>query len=168
MNDARKPSGSGRPLSEDEEQMRYYPLPDLLLPEQALVLNKRLGLLSLLTMDEERRPRLLAQEQFSQSELSVLRPLLEHHPHFCPYEVLWASFNGGQITDTAVDRARQRLQEAQFAGVWDYELRPVRNILSRARFKLRAFGIDVRSILETGYLLKPLVIGEKSPHGDGD
>ena len=137
------------------EALVSYALPGLLQAEQALVLNQRLGLLSLLASDDRGRPRLLAQEQFTNGELHVLRPLLDQYPHFCPYEVLWASFVGGQVTDVTVERARQRLQEAQFAGVWDYELRPVRNILSRTRFKLRAFGIDVRSIVETGYLLKP-------------
>ncbi len=153
---ARKGPGNEHTQGSRDDSLVSYSLPELLQAEQALVLNTRLGLLSLLALDEEWQPRLLAQEQFSISELLVIQPLLEGYPHFCPYEVLWASFNGGQVTDTAVDRARKRLQEAQFAGVWDYEMRPVRNILSRARFKLRAFGIDVRSIIETGYMLKPL------------
>ena len=32
-------------------------------------------------------------------------------------------------------------------------MRPVRNVLSRVRFKMRSFGIDITSILETGYIL---------------
>ncbi|HEX4716564.1 MAG TPA: hypothetical protein VH164_16725, partial [Ktedonobacteraceae bacterium] len=98
-------------------------------------------------------PTLLAEQQFSSSEMSILVPLLQSHPHYCPYEVLLASFNCGNTTDASVERYRLRLQEAQFAGVWDYEMRPVRNILSRARFKLRDFGIEISSILETGYIL---------------
>jgi len=78
---------------------------------------------------------------------------LQMYPHYCPYEVLLASFNCGNTSEATVDRFRLRLQEAQFAGVWDYEMRPVRNILSRTRFKLRDFGIEISSILETGYLL---------------
>ncbi len=57
------------------------------------------------------------------------------------------------MTDTTVERCRQRLQEAQEAGVWDQEMRPVRNVLSRTRLKTRAFGIEISSILETGYIL---------------
>jgi hypothetical protein len=142
---------------EQQNEIAYYTVPGLIDDGHVLALNQRLGLLShLAPADGANGPRLLAQEQFSASEVSLLRPLLEQYPDFCPYEVAWASFNTGQVTKEAVERARKRLQEAQFAGVWDYELRPVRNILSRTRFKLRAFGIDARSILETGYLLKRL------------
>jgi hypothetical protein len=138
-----------------EDPIVYYDLVDILPPGHVMALHKGLGTLTLLAFDKERAawPRLLAQQQFSVSELSVLRPLLDAYPSYCPHEVIWASFNTGQTTDEIVARARVRLQEAQFAGVWDHEMRPVRNILSRTRFKLRQTGLDVRSILETGYML---------------
>ncbi|TMD42709.1 MAG: hypothetical protein E6I90_12525, partial [Chloroflexi bacterium] len=91
--------------------------------------------------------------QFTNSEICVLKPLLESYPHFCPYEVLLANFNSGNVTEQAVDRCRERLQEAQEAGDWDQEMRPVRNVLSRTRLKMQTFGIDIFSILETGYVL---------------
>jgi hypothetical protein len=129
-------------------------LENLLPQDQILALNTRLGTLALLAVDQANsHPSLLAEQQFSSSEMSVLVPLLQSHPHYCPYEVLLASFNCGNTTDISVERYRLRLQEAQFAGVWDYEMRPVRNILSRTRFKLRDFGIEISSILETGYIL---------------
>lgn len=158
-------------MSEDTEQEKkhgrawqtseaivQYVLPDLLPAGHVFAVHRRLGLLSWLAPGGEgaSAPRLLAQEQFAESELRVLLPLLEQYPAYCPYEVMQASFITGRTTEMEVERFRQRLQEAQFAGVWDYEMRPVRNVLSRVRFKLRAFGLDVRSILETGYLLKPL------------
>jgi hypothetical protein len=43
--------------------------------------------------------------------------------------------------------------EAQENGVWDQEMRPIRCALSRARLKMRTFGIDISSILATGYIL---------------
>jgi hypothetical protein len=137
------------------ETIVYYDLVDLLSPNHIMALHKDLGTLSLLTVDAEQPvwPRLLAQEQFTISEMNILRPLLDAYPNYCPHEVIWASFNTGQTTNEVVERARIRLHEAQFAGVWDYEMRPVRNILSRTRFKLRRTGLDVRSILETGYML---------------
>lgn len=55
-----------------------------------------------------------------------------------------------------MERHRQRLHEAQFAVVWDYEMRPLRNILSRTRFKLKDLDLGIGSILETGYLLLTL------------
>jgi len=93
------------------------------------------------------------QQQFTSSELSLLRPLLELYPHYCPYEVMFASFYNGTITDEMVEQYRQRLYEALEADIWDQQLRPIRNVLSRTRIKLRPFGIDISSILETGYIL---------------
>ena len=101
-------------------------------------------------------PYLLAEQQFTASELCVLIPLLKHHPHYCPYEVLLASFNNGNINEATIERSRNRLYEAQLEGIWDQEMRPVRNVLSRARLKMRAFSIEISSILETGYVLMRL------------
>ena len=141
-------------VRQTDEAINHFGLENLLPDDQVLALNTKLGTLSLLTNDPSgSHPILLAEQQFSSSEMSVLLPLLESHPHYCPYEVLLASFNCGNTTDANVERYRLRLQEAQFAGVWDYEMRPVRNILSRTRFKLRDFGIEISSILETGYIL---------------
>ena len=124
-----------------------------MLPEgQTLVLNTALGTLSLLS-NGETLPRLLIQQQFTCSELSLLLPLLEQFPHYCPYEVMFASFYNGAITEDTIERCRIQLQEALEDGCWDQQLRPVRNVLSRIRFKLRGFGLDIMSILETGYIL---------------
>jgi hypothetical protein len=138
-----------------EREFLYYPLEDLLPTGHVLALNKHLGILSQLAPaeDGESWPRLIVEQQFSASELSLLLPLLEAHPIYCPHETLYASFNGGDTTEAGVERARLRLQEARFAGVWDYEIRSLRNVLSRMRYKLGAFGLDARSLLETGYLL---------------
>jgi hypothetical protein len=147
-----------------DETIMHFKMPDLLPEDQTLALNTKLGTLALLTSDPETvHPALLAEQQFSSSELSVLVPLLQIYPHYCPYEVLLASFNSGNTDETNVARFRLRLQEAQYAGVWDYEMRPVRNILSRTRFKLRDFGIEISSILETGYIL--IYLPTRQEHG---
>ncbi|GAC1349746.1 MAG: hypothetical protein NVSMB27_25740 [Ktedonobacteraceae bacterium] len=130
----------------------HYPLPGLLKANHTLALNTPLGTLSLLSYSVD-GPRLIAEQQFTDSEICVLKPLLESHPHFCPYEVLLASFNSGNVTELAIARCRQRLHEAQEAGVWDQEMRPVRNVLSRTRLKMHTFEVDIFSILETGYVL---------------
>lgn len=142
------------PLRQIDEAIMHFELANLLPEGQTLAFNTRLGTLALLAQDaDSSHPALLTEQQFNSSEVSVLLPLLQNHPHYCPYEVMLASFNTGNTSDVSVERYRLRLQEAQFAGVWDYEMRPVRNILSRARFKLRDFGIEISSILETGYIL---------------
>ncbi len=96
---------------------------------------------------------MLAEEQFTNSEVAILIPLLKSFPHHCPYEVLLANFHTGSMNENIVTRWRTRLQDAQETGAWDQEMRPVRNMLSRTRLKLHTFGIDILSIFETGYIL---------------
>ena len=134
------------------EEILHYSMEELLPPGQTLALNVLLGTLSLIANDTP-YPRMVAEQQFTSSELSLLVPLLNSHPHYCPYEVLLASFNHRLVTEATVDRCRKRLHEAQLEGIWDQEMRPVRNVLSRTRLKMRSFGIEIASILETGYVL---------------
>lgn len=137
---------------EDTETISYFLLDGALPEGQILALNRQLGTLSLLSIVGN-RPCLLAEQQFTNSELSLLLPLLELFPHYCPYEVMFASFYNGVVTEAVVERCRDQLQEAMEDGVWDQQMRPVRNVLSRIRFKMRSFHIDITSILETGYVL---------------
>lgn len=137
----------------ESRKILYFELRDALPEGHVLALNTALGTLSYLSLDDDQQPRLLAQQQFTQSELSLLRPLLEHYPHYCPHEVMFANFYNGAITEQTIARARARLQEAADYGTWDHEMRPVRNVLSRTRLKLKDFGMDILSILETGYML---------------
>jgi hypothetical protein len=139
-------------LQENSEEVLHFSLQGLLAPDHTLALNTTIGTLSHLACKED-RPLMLMEQQFTTSEICVLLPLLEAYPYYCPYEVLLASFNSGRASDVAIARSRKRLQEAQEAGVWDQEMRPVRNVLSRTRLKTRSFGIEISSILETGYIL---------------
>ena len=137
---------------QDNKVILYFSLEGTLPAEHILVLNRQFGTLSYLSRGVD-RPRLVVQQQFTNSELSLLLPLLELFPHYCPYEVMFANFYNGTITDETVEHCRQLLYKALEEGVWDQQLRPIRNVLSRTRFKLRPFGIDISSILETGYIL---------------
>lgn len=139
-------------VQENSEEILHFSLQGLLPAGQTLALNTTLGTLSLLVCEQD-RPRMVQEQQFTTSEICVLMPLLESYPYYCPYEVLLASFTSGRVTEVTIARCRQRLLEAQEAGVWDQEMRPVRNVLSRTRLKTRAFGIEISSILETGYIL---------------
>lgn len=139
-------------LQQQNEEILHFSLQGLLPPGHTLALNTTLGTLSHLAFVQD-RPQLLMEQQFTTSEICVLLPLLEAYPYYCPYEVLLASFNNGRVNETTVERSRQRLQEAQESGIWDQEMRPVRNVLSRTRLKTRTFGIEISSILETGYIL---------------
>jgi len=144
-------------MPQSDEEILHYTMPELLPAGHTLAMNVLLGTLSLIAQDATLPyPRMVAEQQFTLSELSLLLPLLNSHPHYCPYEVLLASFNSRQITETTIERSRKRLQDAQDEGVWDHEMRPVRNVLSRTRLKMRYFRVEINSILETGYCLMPL------------
>lgn len=147
-----KTAASYMTKTQDAETIRYFTLQGALPDGQTLVMNTALGTLSLLSNGDV-LPRLLIQQQFTASELSLLLPLLEQFPHYCPYEVMFASFYNGGVTEATIEHCRHQLQDALEAGCWDHQLRPVRNVLSRIRFKLRGFGLDIISILETGYIL---------------
>ena len=138
----------------------HFSLHDVLMEESELALNTTLGTLSHLTVVDG-HPRMVTEQQFTVSEMCVLMPLLDAHPYYCPYEVLLASFNTGRTTEKEIALCRIRLQEAQEAGQWDLEMRPVRNVLSRTRLKTRGFGIEISSILETGYILMYVARGGK-------
>ncbi len=144
-----------QPRTPAENAIRHYTFDGLLQTQYRLALNLQLGTLSCFT-DNGTEARLLLQRQFSPSELSVLLPLLESFPYYCPYETLYASFYNGEITDRIIEQSRRRLFKAQETGAWETEMRPVRNVLSRARIKLRVFGINISSIMETGCVLRPV------------
>ena len=76
------------------------------------------------------------EQQFTNSEVCVLLPLLQLYPHYCPYEVMLAHFNSRNVDEQVIVKSRNRLQEAQALGIWEYEMRPVRNVLSRTRLKI--------------------------------
>jgi hypothetical protein len=140
--------------SRANEKILHFSLQDSLPSGHSMALNLTFGTLSYLICEDARTPRLLRQEQFTHTEMSVLLPLLELFPYYCPYEALYASFYGnGKVDEASVALARTHLEEMQEAGLWDQEMRPVRCALSRTRLKMRAFGIDISSILATGYIL---------------
>lgn len=132
--------------------MKYYSLSNLLPTSHVLVLNRELGTLLQLTADAA-GPRLIAEQQFTYSELRVLVPLMSIYPDYCPDEVLLANFNSEQVTEQIIEQCRHRLD---MQTSWDAEMRPLRNVLSRTRLKLQAFGINILPIQETGYMLMRL------------
>jgi hypothetical protein len=146
------------------QEIIHFPVEGLLPAGHSLVSNMILGTLVYLVCSAD-GPQMLAEEQFTSSEMRVLLPLLQSYPHYCPHEMLLANFSTGSVSEVTVARCRQHLQDAQDAGTWDQEMRPVRNVLSRARLKLRPLGLDILSIFETGYILLP--VSERGGPGRG-
>ena len=136
----------------DNDTFRYFSLQDSFPAGHILVLNISSGTLSYLNRKDE-RAQVMIQQQFTFSEMSLLLPLLDSYPHYCPHEVIFAHFYNSNVTEPVVMGYHRHLQDALDAGTWDQEMRPLRNVLSRVRVKLRPFGISITSILETGYML---------------
>ena len=154
MPDQRHPTAPQSSAPEEEPtdgSIVHFVLAGLLPAEHILSLHRFLGTLSHLTLVQE-QPRMLGEQLFSNTEVSLLLPLLEQYPDYCPYEVLWASFHGS-TSEKPIARARNRLQQAREEGYWDEEMRPLRNMLSRVRLKFQEMGPGIVSLFETGYLL---------------
>lgn len=147
-----KSSSAASNVKYDYDKILHFSLQEALPPGHTLAMNLDFGTLSYISSVGD-RPLLLMQEQFTNGEMSVLMPLLEAFPYYCPYETMFAHFYNGKVTDKTIAKARQHLQAAAEEGLWDQEMRPVRSALSRTRLKLRPFGIDISSILATGYIL---------------
>jgi hypothetical protein len=101
-------------------------------------------------------PRLLGQVLLTERELDVFLAMRDHHPSFVPYEVVQTAFSRGYEATKrreVVTRVAASLQEAHQAGQWDEEIRPLRNLVSRLRFKGRVLGLEIISLLDTGYVL---------------
>lgn len=146
-------------LKQDDEKFLHFSLQDMLPASHTLVLSSTSGVFSYVFCPDN-LPRLVLQQQFTNSELAILLPLLKLFPHYCPYEVIFARFYNGQVTDQIVEQSRLHLQAAFEEGRWDQEMKPIRNVLSRVRLKLRDFGLAISSILETGYILRVVSLPE--------
>jgi hypothetical protein len=136
----------------DSKPMQSLSVPDVL--PGVLVLHRALGVLVHLTC-EQGTPCLLWAQRFTQNEQSVLLPLFDWHPDYCPLEVMLASFSGS-TSEQAIERARKQLYAAMDAGEVELLLRPMRNVLSRVRLKLREAGLEIATLVSLGYLLKPV------------
>jgi hypothetical protein len=132
------------------QQFRYFRLPGVLPEGHVLVLNTHPYSLStfILTQLSGEVHGLVAQEVLTELEMYVLVVLLEAYPHYCPYEILQAA-----ITDEVITQARASVYRAAEARTLDRSMKPVRNVLSRLRAKLRSFRIDIHSIHAEGYIL---------------
>ena len=135
------------------QQFRFFTLPSVLPEGHVLVLNTHAYSLSTYVLTElsAERHGLVAQEVLTELEMYVVLALLEAYPQYCSYEVLRAA-----ITDEVLSRARTTVHRAVEHKTLNRSMKPIRNILSRCRAKLHAFGIDVRSIHAEGYILTAL------------
>lgn len=134
-------------LKEKEQtKILHFSLPTLLPVGHTLALNLDTRTLSLLADG----PQLIMEQQFSFNELSVIVPILESFPYYCPYEELLAHISSSSVTQATITRCSQRLEEAQNRGTLQEELRPIRRALSSLRVKLHDFDMGISNVRERG------------------
>jgi len=141
---------------EAQESIQYYVLEGLFPPTHSFVLNLALGTFLHLYWEEQLPyPLVLGEQQLTERERDLVRPLLAHYPQFAPYEVLHASFHEGydRLSEQLIAQAHKRLDLLREEKLWDAEMRPIRNIMARLRLKIRELGLDTVNMLETGYML---------------
>lgn len=124
----------------------HLSLVGLLLPEQKLVINPSIRTATLFSETPEGKARIVAQRQFSPNGMRVLVPLLTAHPDYCSYETLLAA-----LFSLPLDEARRQLREIR-----EVALRSIRRAIGSLTDGLHAFGLRVRSVRSTGYLVEAL------------
>lgn len=96
------------------------------------------------------------QALFSEREFPIALALLRSYPYHASHAELLQAYQGGTVEE------QQELINYAFAhGDFDVVARAMRNQLSRVRVKLRQFGINAVSMIETGYMLLVLPPVEK-------
>ena len=143
-------------LLPDDPEVHYLSLDGLLPETHRLAIQPDLGLVAHLYVDGEGDPRLQQVQWFTLVEMALVLALFEQYPNYCPYEVLLAHFSSTHVSERVIEHMRQQAYEARESGEWDVLMRPMRNVLSRVRLKLRPFGIKIVSLLELGYALVPV------------
>lgn len=115
-----------------------------------LQLNAKKRTLNLLSIEVA---DLLAQEQFSPNQWSLLIMLLASYRDYAPYETLLAS-----LTCLTATTCRAQLQEAQQVGSNKLrrELKPVRHAMLDVRKKLLNLAphLEITSFRKVGYVLR--------------
>ena len=155
-----------------EDELLFFSLEGLLPVGQALSVNTTYLILSLVSTHVEDDNPILLQELLTETEARLLLLLLAL-PFYCPQEVLCASLfysysrllaglfssdTTAQVEwQTTVEEQRLLLQRAQEMGSWKKKLKPLYNVLSKLRAKLRPFGLGIALFASSSaYSLLPL------------
>ncbi len=155
-----------------QDDLRFFPLEGLLPASQALSVNTTHLIVSLVSTNSVNASPILRQQVVLETDMRLLLLLLES-PRYCPQEVLRASlfcsYSGllaglfSPATDaraewqTAMEEQHLYLQCAQELGNWKKALKPLYNALSKLRFKLHPFDLEIALIQScSAYALMPL------------
>ena len=142
--------------AEEQESIQYYVLEGLFPATHVFALNLALGTFLHLYWEERLPyPLVLGEQQLTERERDLLRPLLAHYPQFAPYEIIYASYFEGfdRLSEPLIAQAQAKLEMLREEKLWDADMRPLRNVMARLRLKVRGLGLATVNMLETGYML---------------
>ncbi len=111
------------------------------------------------------KPRIQGAQQFTDSEMCLLLPLLQAHPGHCSYASMLAHYHSpdGTSIEQLVAQIDAWLKEAQGTQAWEQQMQPVRDLFVQMHSKLQALGLDIGAVLGTGYVL----LGREQEQGRG-
>lgn len=137
------------PLCADEREgeLPFFSLDGLLPTGQALSVNRSCLIVSLISTNSMSANPILLQSLVTELQLRVLLPLLES-PHYCSHQLLLASLFAPQGAGreewlAVMQQTGALLEHAQDLGTLRKELKPLYNVLSELRAKLRPFGLGI-------------------------
>lgn len=131
------------------ERFSSYSLTGLIPEPHRMMLDHELRILTQLQIAHE-ACTIIEQQQFTVQEWELLCALIEHFPYYCPFASLLSVHE-----HKSLERCQRQVNRALADGNFNALVQPVRNVLSRVRLKLHTFGIEIKSMLETGYMLLP-------------
>lgn len=137
------------PQSPDETRFRMYRLSDLLPACCWMTVDEELRVVSLLCSGEE-GVQITQQQQFTDQEYDLLCLMLDGYPDYVPLADALSCLTGRNL-----GACRKEVNQALDEGYIEEVIRPVRNLMSRIRIKFRRFGLDIKSIIGTGYIVMP-------------
>jgi hypothetical protein len=132
-----------------QEQIAESILQNLLSANHKVELNAKTRMCSVLSTEA---PHIIAQEQFTLNEWSMLLALLISYPYYVTYEGLIASF-----TPLSPSESFNLIHQAQQSGknALRRELKPIHRTVSHIRAKLNSIcpQLKISPVRETGYIL---------------
>lgn len=133
--------------SQTVQDDRFISYQLLKLLDGTIVFDRETQTVTLLVLVQEAQP-IIEQQRFTDQEFLILKTIFDSYPDYSPLADLLAA-----QSSSSLQRCQTEVLRALDEGDIDDIMRPVRNLLHRARIKLHRFGLDVRSIQETGYML---------------
>ncbi len=137
------------PKEDEEERFSEYTLMGLI-PVETTIFVDLIGLTMLMIQNRDGTSHIIELQRFTPAELPLVLEMFSNFPYHTPFENLQSVSRGRSI-----EYHRRAIELAKRDNTVDELLKPLRKMISRIRPRLHTFGIDVKCLIETGYILMP-------------